>query len=120
MIKVVVTHTLTAEDIDDLITTMVECNDMTASWCQRMEASKQVSLAILNGENVKCFVDNSEEGLETVELIFNLEGLRKAFQLAVEDPCYQEVVSRIVSQDYDAIDADVILQLALFGEVVYG
>jgi hypothetical protein len=33
---------------------------------------------------------------------------------------YRKVVDRLLSEDYDAGDADALVQVAVFGELVYG
>lgn len=117
-IKVLVEHELSDEDIDDLITTMVECNDCTASWCNSMKYEGiNPALTILSGRDITFSVDNPEEGPKSVKKVLNLTILKGALILASKT--HPHVLYNIVEGDYDAGDADIILQLALFGEEVY-
>lgn len=50
--------------------------------------------------------------------ILSYASCQKAFDLLAKD--YPDVLARIVSEDSDALDADVFFQLAVMGEVVYG
>jgi len=125
--KVTITHEFTDEMIDDLITTMVECNDMTASWCLEYDAKgQQVAIAVVRGYDVIFTVDNPEYDANMPRTTENCPTLRKDFDLAVLKKAlelcsllYPQVFRNIVEGNYDANDADVVLQLAIFKEVVY-
>lgn len=51
-------------------------------------------------------------------VIFTRESIKKGLQLAAQH--YPAAFNRFVTGQYDAWDADVIMQLGCFGEVVYG
>lgn len=46
------------------------------------------------------------------------ESMMKALKIASKD--YRDVFNNIMTEDYDANDADIVFQLATMGEVVYG
>lgn len=125
-IKVMVEHTFSEEFIEDILTTAVECNDMTASWCRQYDATGSADLAkkLFNGESVMFMYDNPEYdedesgSTEVIQKALTMSMLREAFTLVGTK--YPETLRNFAEENYDADDADVLLQLALLGEVVYG
>lgn len=66
-------------------------------------------------------VEISEEGDPDGKLLkhsINIESLKKGWQLLAEK--YPHIFARFQEEQYDASDADVFVQLCVFGEVVYG
>lgn len=67
------------------------------------------------------YADNPEtddDGTWSMPYLVRLEDLVKAAQLAASENKY--VAEQLIKDDVDAIGADIILQYAVFGEVVYG
>ena len=50
--------------------------------------------------------------------ILSYESCQKGFDLMSVD--YPEELNRIITEQYDALDADIFFQLAVMGEIVYG
>ena len=107
---------LSEEDIDDI---MSDAMDYCGYWCDRAEvvgdylgdyASEQISRG---GEII--FYEAEENG----KTILNLAKFLHGFKRAVEDGYFSGNLN-FDGSDYDGSIADVILQLALFDEVVYG
>jgi hypothetical protein len=123
---ITVTHNISDEMIDDLVTTMVECNDMTASWCHHYEADGlHAAKAILSGKDVFFYVDNPEYDDSSSDTRFK-PLVKKTLNLSILadglircNKAYPHVLRNLVEGDYDACDADTILQVSLFGEAVY-
>lgn len=113
---------VTAEDIDDIMCSALEGG--ITYWCNKAEvvgdylgeyASEQIS----RGGTLK--LHDSEED-EVYEL--TLEKLLKGIQLAIQHNYYAEYGwcdgTMLDTCNVDASVADVIIQLALFDDVVYG
>lgn len=110
---------LTVEDIDDIMCAALEGG--ICYWCGRAEvvgdylgenASEQIarggSLLLHDAESADTWELNREKFLNGVKLYFE-----QGCHVQVEDGC-------IDTGDIDGNDADCILQLAIFGEVVFG
>ena len=127
MFEVIVAHKIDADMIEDLVTTMVECNDMTASWCREYDAKGQhAAEAIVGGYTVIFTVDNPDYDASEKKTAENWPTLRKEVDSAVIkkalDLCgirHPQVLINFIGGNYDANDADVILQLAIYEEVVF-
>lgn len=60
--------------------------------------------------------------------VLTMSSMQKALQyqppkrrgIGISPNWYRKVVDRLLSEDYDAGDADTVVQVAVFGEVVYG
>lgn len=113
---------VTAEDIDDIMCSALEGG--ITYWCNKAEvvgdylgeyASEQIS----RGGTLK--LHDSEED-EVYEL--TLEKLLKGIQLAIQHNYYAEYGwcdgTMLDTCNVDASVADVIIQLALFDDVIYG
>ena len=63
---------------------------------------------------------------EWVPKVLTLAGMLKALKhqpklrKGVSDNWFRKVVDRLISEQYDAVDADTLVQIAVFNEVVYG
>lgn len=110
-----VKHTITTKDIDDIMADALEGG--ITSWCGRAEvvgdylgecASDQISRG---GELI---LHDLEDYNDTHKL--NLAGFLSGYKQAIEEGYF----SGDLDDDYDAGIADIIVQLAIFGEVVYG
>lgn len=66
--------------------------------------------------SIEVVVENPNEGPDIITRAFGWRKLRQA----LEDPKRQHQVMRLLDGQYDAIDADAIIQRAVFGEVIYG
>ncbi len=113
---------VTEQDIDDIITTAFEGG--ITYWCCKAEvvgdylgefASEQIS----RGGTVRLY-DSVEDAVYDLTLENFMEGLTKA----IEDNWYDEYGwydgNSIDTCNVDADVADVIIQLALFDDVIYG
>ena len=58
-----------------------------------------------------------DEG-ETIATILSVATILKALNHPL--PNYEECIRRLLTEEYDAADADVLVQSAIFNEVVYG
>ena len=115
---------LTDNDIDDIMSTALEGG--ITYWCDEARvvgdylgeyASDQISKG---GQLILCDYESEEEHLLTKEKF--IEGFKKCLD---EDNCpnFLEQIDKKLVVDTCYIDAeiaDMIIQLALFGEVVYG
>lgn len=110
---------LSPQDIDDIMCCALEGG--ISHWCCKVEvegkylgeyASEQIS------RNGALILHDREE-----DKVFRLtlEHFLRGFQLYLEQGCHVSVEDNSVDTgDIDAVDADCIVQLGLFGEVVYG
>lgn len=114
-VKCVKEFEIAPEDIDDIMTDALEGG--ITYWCGKAEvvgeylgeyASEQISRG---GELILSDIEDPEEKY-TLTLDKFLDGYKKAVE--------QEYFSGHLEDDYDIDVADAIVQLALFGEVVYG
>ena len=123
--EIAVTETLTAEMVSALLdAAMSDCT----YWCDRVAVPKGGTIfidgAVLDWATADLF--KSEWLALGGVLTFVVEGEKKslardAFADAVQAYCTQTKQTLTALYDnYDAGDGDSILQLALFGEVVYG
>jgi hypothetical protein len=113
---------VTEQDIDDIITTAFEGG--ITYWCCKTEVvggykGKYASEQISRGGTVRLY-DSVEDAVYDLTLENFMEGLTKA----IEDNWYDSYGwydgNSIDTCNVDANVADVIIQLALFDDVVYG
>ena len=111
------TETITDEEVNDLLTTAFEGG--INYWCCEVKINtnphdvKYASEVISNGGTLD--IEEDETG-ETKEL--NLTNMLKGIVLGME---WAEVDNvQDLMDGYDAETADVIVQYALYGEIVYG
>jgi hypothetical protein len=96
----------------DLMTTAVEGG--IDYWGSVQDTTRDADLNVLKFTVVDREDEEDEEGKAyTVDAVKMLHGLQA---LLLQYPWR----SRIVNEDYDAEDADCVVQMALFGEVMYG
>lgn len=114
-VKCVKEFTLTGEDVDDIMADALDSG--IGYWCGEAEvegdylgehASDQIS------RGGKLILHDIEDPDETH--ILDLGSFLSGYKRAIE----QGYFSGDLDDDYDAGVADVIIQLAIFGEVVYG
>lgn len=123
--EIAVTETLTAEMVNGFLDAGM---DYCTYWCERVSVPKGGTIFVDGA-----VVDWATSGLYKSEwlalggvLTFVVEGEKKslardAFADAVQAYCIQTKQTLTTLYDnHDASDGDSILQLALFGEVVYG
>lgn len=128
-----VNHSLTEQDILDILTTAFEggigywcCLDNTdADWVAARQQLKEetgetpcfcdVAYRVMkNGQTVK--LEDEEEG--TV-LELTLEKFQQGCTKYTEET-HRDIHRTIDNSEFDAEDADMIIQYALFGELIYG
>lgn len=101
--------------INDIIDIGLSCGSIDY-WCDQSELPSGDSIvdALLNGEKIKIRNDSEDE-----EYYLDIENLIEGIKLAVERG-YLPLYGGEIDDDIDAEQADVIVQFALFGEIVYG
>lgn len=107
--------TITSEDIDDIMCDALESG--IGYWCGRAKVNGEylgeyASDQISRGGSLTLYDIEDDDEKYVLDLVKFLNGYR----LAIE----QGYFSGDLDDDYDAGTADVIVQLAIFGEVVYG
>lgn len=136
--RIVTEHNFSSQDIADMFVGMIECNDMTTQWCrgiypvnnadESLPDKKLVWYAqkeyFANPEwVVKVHFDKTgeEEGNGLDAELVDEATFRQGLQtMAYDHPTH---FNDLVSDDggnADAITYDVLLQLIVLGEVVYG
>jgi len=125
-----------AADIASVVVTAIEGG--SSYWCARYDIRAAVkaraaeakieerplysagAFYLLAGWSIEFHHDgpDSEEGAADVKTALNYGRVIRALSLLADK--YPAILARIVSENYDADDADVFLQLALMGEVIFG
>jgi hypothetical protein len=127
--KIKIEHEISEETIADLMTTAIEggsaywCDEITQTSGVTTETSPWYSDPEIYITNLTLQVVESEPSKENSDgrHIINLEKMQKAFELMGEFGTPKGFHLRnLVEENWDAETADVFLQLATFGEVVYG
>lgn len=114
-IKCNTTFKLTDEDIDDIMSDALDSG--IGYWCGRAKVNGEylgeyASDQISRGGTLTLYdLEDDEESW-----VLDLDKFLAGYKMAIE----QGYFSGDLDDDYDAGTADVIVQLALFGEVVYG
>ncbi len=146
--KVQTETSITDQDIADIVITAFEGG--ITYWCSDVipvERDEHGDWQALEGEYYTQYVvdgvgayanpefwDNDKRGYqlhdfeaeEDVKKVLTLSAIMKAMhyqpkqQQGISDNWFKKVVSDIVTENYDAGDADCIVQVAVFGELVYG
>ena len=122
--KFKVTHTVivTQEDIDCIMASALEGG--ITYWCNKAEVveseykAEYASEQISRGGTLRLY--DCERG---EVYILTLDKLLNGIQLAIKDGCGNDWFSndaRLDMMNIDAVAADVIVQMALFGKVIYG
>ena len=114
MFDIAIKKTITQENIDDILATALEggINYWAVSARPKDKDYKGADYGHEVVSRGGILIIATEEG-EKHEL--NLENLTKGFQLFADSNSNIDFM-----EDYDAVTADCIVQLALFGEIVYG
>lgn len=134
--------TITDKRIADLMTTAVECNDMTTQWCAGVYLSgpyKEQEDELKTDEGYPWYANpyfyaRDDFEIEVVEVVDEGEDwddetnlkrhrcdrakLKQAFELMARDN--KRHFDDFLGENEDAITADVFLQLLALGEIVYG
>lgn len=105
--------TITSEDIDDIMSDALDFG--IGYWCERAEVQGEylgsfASDQISRGGELLLYPDDEDE-----PVLLNLEKFLKGYKMSVEEGYFSGDVD-----EYDADIADVIVQLAVFDDVVYG
>jgi hypothetical protein len=112
---ITIMHKISEEQITDMLITAFEGG--SNYWC--LADSYQPSKwgeQIKNGRmKVKVYDREDEDDLLGT---ITEQSIRKAIPLMMED--YPDAYNRWMTEDYDALDADIFLQLVTMGEVVFG
>lgn len=116
--KAVVEHVLTPQEVADIVVTAFEGG--ISYWCGSAQQVGGAPTTVRPWYSDPDFYTQPFEivltDLETDdEYSLTSENLQKAFREISSD-----LLKAIISGDYDAWDADTIIQLAVFGQVVFG
>ena len=133
-IKFTVEKVLTAEDLDDIMTTALEggigywailCND-TPEWEKAEEQLKASGVelfygnvaakVLLNGDAIKFEDAEGEEDDE--DWLLDMERFKKGCALYEQNR--GNLTKNLQDGDFDAVEADCLIQMSLFNEVVFG
>lgn len=111
--------TLTTQDVDDIMSAALDGG--ICYWCREAEVigeylGEYASEQIARGGALMLHDAESEEAWP-----LTMENFAQGFKRYLEEGCHVAVEdNRIDTCDLDANDADCIIQLAIFGEVVFG
>ena len=122
-IKATTTVQVTGQDIDDIMVAAMEGG--INYWCNYAYVDGDTYLGEYASEEIsrggKLILHDAEDD---AEYVLTLEKLLKGIRIAIEEDFYSEYLwaseGKIDCCRIDAAVADVIVQLAIFGEVVYG
>ncbi len=136
MAKISYTNTVdvTCQDIDDIVCTAFEGG--ITYWCNRVEVvgellGKYASDQISRGGKLKIYVDEPFDEDDTTEYELDRVKLLRGLQMYLAFPCKPCGITDISWRDgkkaividtsnVDAEVADMIIQFALFKEIIYG
>lgn len=114
---------LTNEDIDDIMVCALEGG--INGWCKRAKivenkyfgdyASDQIS----RGGSLRLYDNESNDTWVLTKESF-LKGLKLWFEGQKPGPEYLDDEGNLDASEIDSVDADAIVQYALFGEIVFG
>ena len=117
--QVSIPHSLTAQDLEDL---MITAFGWIGYWCAEVRRMKDdsaeyetMSETIAYGKGVRLRTDEDDH-----YLLLNLSRIQNGLDLMAKDTHWHPVLERIIEGQYDVCDADVLVQMAVFEEVVYG
>ena len=120
-IKYTTEKILTVEDLEDIMTTAIEggigywaCLDNTA--CDWLEAQGTVATRVLLNGGAIVFEDAEGEYDECWML--TLEGFRKGCELYEKER--GSLTKTLEDGNFDAIEADCLIQYGVFGQVIFG
>ena len=116
------TGKLSNQDIDDILSASFD-GGITIGWCRRVEvigdylgeyASEQIS----RGGELKFYIyDEKEKPILTLDKLLN--GIRLALSQGYGEDWFDENGNFDTNYCFDAIQGDIVVQIALFNEVVY-
>lgn len=99
----------------DVMTTAVE-GGFSSEWFSFDKVERNADLSITSME----VTDHYEETQPIKNFKVGAEEIKKAIKLVQSAKLADSFKQQIYSDDLDAIAADAVLQLAVFGEVIYG
>ncbi len=107
-----ITLRVSTDEVDDIIDCAIDGG--IGYWCP---TCKFTSVA---GDEPNTFTEQGDEKEPIAEHRLTDEGIRRALDIMVNDMPLRYAACFSGDPDYDVEDADVFLQLCLFGKVVYG
>lgn len=118
------TLTLTKEDVDDIMSTALE-GDITSEWAYKVEPTsghylgKYASEQISRGGALRFYVyDDSKKYILDLDKL--IEGVQRALSRGYGADWFNESGTKFdPSIRFDSVQADIVMQFALFGEIVY-
>ena len=111
---IILMHKIPNEQIVDMLITAFEGG--SNYWCLAAPYHPSKWAEQINSGRMKVKVYDREVEDDLLGTV-TVRSIRKAIPLMMED--YPHVYSRWITEDYDAWDADIFLQLATMGEVVF-
>lgn len=136
MIAVKVEYKLSAKDVSLLLATALEQGSRywmeVAGRDQRVkplnfanteaadESFTHLSFPMNEGGSIRIIDLEESDDKKTVSYLLDLHRIQRGFRRMANDKTYAFRFQNIAKGDYDATDADVFLQFAVFGKVIYG
>jgi len=121
--EVTIVEEVTVQIVDDLLCTSFE-GGMTGMWVARVTEpeGQRCGVAythevISRGGSLIFTLDDAEEVQEKTEFTLTLESVIQGLEKACK---HQGRTLSDLWENHDAVDADVVVQFALFGEIVFG
>ena len=129
--KIAFTQEIPAQRIADLVVSAVEGNHMTRSWCTAFHLKRPghgdltdkvwyADPALYERDDFQILVqeDANDDGKGDTDHLIGPAELCKGFQLMATK--YPAHFADFISENEDAVTADVFLQCVALGELVYG
>ena len=113
---------ISKEDIDDILSSALEGASI-AYWCNRAEVVEENYFGEYGHEQISRGGSiRLHDGEENEDYILTLDKFMKGIKLAMEDGYGEKwfVNGKLDGCQIDGVMADVIVQFAIFGEVIYG
>lgn len=117
-------YSLTQQEIDDLLVTAFEGG--ITYWCRNIkvnkwpEGARYASDVPSRGGVLTIAIDEVDDLGDVVEYQLTLDDVIRGIKMFCESRMLHPETLFGDFGDYDAIDADCIVQFAVFGEIVYG
>lgn len=136
--KFTVERTLTVEDMDDIMTTAIEggvgywavLDNTTHAWKKAMKQIKDsgaecyygtvMTKVLLNGDEIRLYdAEADEDDLQEDEVWYlNMGNFIEGCK--IYDKERGSLIKSLEDGDFDAVEADCLIQYALFGEITFG
>ena len=127
-IIVTVEHQLSVDDLNNIAITAIEGGSNYWALVEAVDRNEGeiefFAEEVVHGKGLWVYdtelVEDEDDLTEENKLgLFDYEALVRGIQL-LNERGWQEVMERIVDEQYDADDTDTVMQLGVLGDVVYG